>query len=199
MSTGTLGKLRLGDVRGPRDALEMHLAGDAGEQWLRELNRFVQKRPTWEDRRHIAINCSAQPKQHSFGFVRQHREHGMWRWDHGRVELRQIPQQQDKLNLPTIRDLFQAVRDARPANACVAEYLFDYPDLIPENYKGKHILFMGTIFSDGSLDVSPQNARVRGLQWAKKRNREEWDWFGKMGWLDRIAGPDVYALVIKFD
>lgn len=35
-------------------------------------------------------------------------------------------------------------------NACVADYLLSHPDLIPETWKTKHVVFPGTIFKDAA-------------------------------------------------
>jgi len=57
-------------------------------------------------------------------------------------------------------------------NACVLDYLLAHPELIPEEWKGKTVLFWGTIYHD-----LHDNLVVRYLYW------EDNGWCWKIRWL----------------
>lgn len=73
-----------------------------------------------------------------------------------------------------------------PAN--VLDYLFEYPELIPEEWKGKSIIFPGTIFRDFQGDQ-----RIRYLEWISNEWRRFFVFLDRDEWFFGIE-PAVCAI-----
>jgi len=114
------------------------------------------------------INLDADPFIPPGWTVVEHKKGGLWKWN-SRITLHLSRKQ--KKGLITGHDLRKELADLPVLNANVLDYLWEHPELIPENWKGKAVFFWGTIYrdSDGYLFV-------RYLYWNGSRWRRYYSW-----------------------
>ncbi len=115
------------------------------------------------------IDCDADPFILSGLTVVEHKKGGLWKWNP--LLTLHLVEKQEKGTISG-DDLRKELSDLPVLNANVLDYLWEHPDLIPENWKGKVVFFWGTIYggSDGKL-------YVRYLFWDGSR------WFRYYFWL----------------
>ena len=119
------------------------------------------------------IDCDATPFIPNGWSVKEHKKGGMFKFNPKKISLH-LSKKQKKGSIEG-NDLRKELANQPPVlNANVLDYLLDYPELIPEEWKGKYIFFWGTIYrsSDGGL-------RVRCLGWDGSR------WYWSYRWLGR--------------
>lgn len=102
----------------------------------------------------------------------EHQKGGQFKWDAAKVNL-YLSKKQEGGNYIVGTKLREELKGKLVYNANLLDYLFAHPHLIPEEWKGQHVFFWGTIYrdSDGVLCV-------RCLGWGGGR----WRWGGS--WLD---------------
>lgn len=130
------------------------------------------------------INCDDDPFVPRGLTVESHKKHGFMVWHSNAVTLHLEKEQLDGFKGNKLRKRLKD-QPFECLNACVLDYLLDHPELIPEEWKSKHVFFWGTIYrnSDGRL-------YVRCLRW----DGVSWRWGG--GWLDgvwRLLSPAALA------
>lgn len=100
----------------------------------------------------MKINTDLQPKIRYDGWtIESHKKMGKIEWKEPELYL----SEKQKNGYIEGTDLRKKLEDKPVLNARVLDYLLDYPDLIPESWKGKYVYFWGTIFrsADGRLYV----------------------------------------------
>jgi len=119
--------------------------------------------------RHI-IDCDADSMLPDGWQVVEHRKGGQLKWDAVEVAL-YLDEAQQGGAIIAGEELRKKLQDKPVLNANVLDYLLANPRLIPEEWKGKTVLFWGTIYrhADGSLFV-------RCLSWSS--GRWHWDYGG---------------------
>ncbi len=107
------------------------------------------------------INCDADPYLPNGWSVEEHQKGGQFSFNPTKVEL--------YLSKKSIvgNDLRKEIKSKKVLNANVLDYLLDQPELIPDDWKEKHVFFFGTIYRD-----SGDNLYVRCLHWHGSR----WLW-----------------------
>lgn len=106
------------------------------------------------------IDCDATPFVPRGWKVEKHTKIGLLNWDSSKAGLYLSDDQQGGNFITTI-DLCDELKSRIVLNANVLDFLLDHQGLIPDNWKGKIVLFRGTIYRN-SLG-SPQ---VRLLYWS---------------------------------
>jgi hypothetical protein len=96
----------------------------------------------------------------------------MLEWNPAKVCLHLSPNQQSGKIIKGHK-LRKELEKEPVLNANVCDYLLAHPELIPEEWKGKHIFFWGTIYrgSDGDL-------YVRYLYWCGSQWHWDYYWLG---------------------
>ncbi len=115
--------------------------------------------------RHI-IDCDADPCiPDGFDYrdwsVKEHRKGGQLEWDVDKVALWLSDDQKDDKN-PKGNKLREELENEPVLNANVLDYLLAHPYIIPDEWKGKWVVFWGTIYcnSRGGLFVRCLNWNV---------------------------------------
>jgi hypothetical protein len=104
--------------------------------------------------------------------VAEHCKGGQFKWDASKVELYLSEEQREGKGIEGNK-LREELKGKPVLNANVLDYLLENPHLIPEEWKGNRVFFLGTIYRAGRGDL-----RVRCLCWGDGR----WRWF--YDWLD---------------
>jgi hypothetical protein len=91
------------------------------------------------------------------------------KWDSSKVALYLDPLQESEKSFDGVA-LHKKLNRKPVLNANVLDYLLAHPELIPENWKGKHVFFWGTIYSYYG------HALVRYLYW----HGSAWKWGYRM-------------------
>jgi hypothetical protein len=115
--------------------------------------------------KHI-IDCDAKPFVPDGWKVEEHIKGGQFKWDPSSIKLYLDESQENGKSI--VGNKLRELLSGKPVfNANVLDYLYAHPELIPEDWKGKAIMFWGTIYrsSDGYL-------YVRYLCWGGGR----WNW-----------------------
>lgn len=97
--------------------------------------------------------------------VDEHKTSGLFEFDSAKISL--YLSEKQKEGIISGHDLRKDLAGKPVMNANVLDYLLARPELIPEEWKGKHIFFWGTIYCD-----SFGNLYVRCLHWDGSR----WCW-----------------------
>jgi len=131
------------------------------------------------------IDCDQDPFCPSGWSVESHQKAGQFTWDPTRVEPYLSPHQRGGKTI-TGTKLQKELSGMSVLNANVLDYLFDHPELIPEDWKGKYVYFWGTIYrhSDGNLNV-------RYLYWLGG----QWHW--GYDWLDPDWNGNSPAVLVR--
>jgi len=111
------------------------------------------------------IDCDSAPFIPNGWSVEEHKKGGMFKFNPEKISL-YLSKKQRK-GIIGGHDLRKELADKPVMNNNVLVYLLAHPELIPEGWKGKHILFWGTIYR-GSDDC----LYVRYLGW----NGSWWYW-----------------------
>lgn len=114
--------------------------------------------------RHM-IDCDADPFVPDGWTVEEHARGGQFEWDPTRVRLYLSTRQRDGKVIEGNR--LRAELRGRPVlNANVLDYLLAHPQLIPDTWKRKSVMFLGTVYrhADGGLGI-------RILYWSQR-----WCW-----------------------
>lgn len=144
------------------------LNGPEWIKWNQEFKKFLRKEGCWK--RYI-IDCDSQPVIPDGLTIEEHRKGGVIEWNPEKISLYLSEIQKTGRIVGT--DLRKELAGMPVLNACVLDYLLANPHLIPEEWKGKHIFFWGTVYrghDDGLF--------VRYLCWSG----DEWYW--GLRWLD---------------
>jgi hypothetical protein len=113
------------------------------------------------------IDCDADPHVPNGWQVEGHKKGGRLEWLPEKVELYLSHKQQ--IGACIKGDKLLVELESLPVlNARVLDDLMANPQLIPEQWKGRHVYFWGTIYRHPSGDL-----RVRFLYWLG----EQWNWF----------------------
>lgn len=59
-------------------------------------------------------------------------------------------------------------------SACVLDYLLENPEFIPSEWKGKNIIFTGTLFKDGNGNMLYKTLVYDGEKWTWGKNYPEY-------------------------
>lgn len=117
------------------------------------------------------VDLDADPYVPNGWSVEEHKKGGRFVWDKEKVKFYLSQKQQGGYIIGN--DLRKELADKPVFNACLLDFLFAHPELIPEEWKGKAVFFWGTIYRD-----SDDRLCVRYLYWDDGR----WDW--NYYWLD---------------
>ena len=117
------------------------------------------------------INCDKQPNIPSGFTLESHQKGGTLKWDASKIEL--YLSEKQKTGHITGYDLRKELEGKPVLNACVLDYLLEHQELIPNEWKGKEVYFLGTIFHN--MNGSPY---IEYLYW--EGDGWEWDyvWLG---------------------
>lgn len=94
------------------------------------------------------IDCDANPYVPDGWKVEEHIKGGEFCWNPDKVELYLCDEQ--KGGVIEGNKLRKLLKGKPVLNACVLDYLFANPQLIPEEWRGKSVFFWGTIYRDSS-------------------------------------------------
>lgn len=111
------------------------------------------------------IDCDANPFIPDGWSVEDHKKSGMFKFNPKKISLYRSKKQ--KKGSIEGNDLRKELANQPVLNANVLDYLLAHPELIPEEWKGEHIFFWGTIYRN-SVDY----LYVRHLHW----NGSRWSW-----------------------
>ena len=130
---------------------------NAPERFLRGELQFVTIK-------HV-IDLDADPFVPDGFSVEEHQKGGSFEWNPDEVK-RFLTKVQEEVGYIVGNDLRKEHEGKNPYNANLLDYLLAHPDLIPEDWKGKLLYFLGTIYRDSGL------LGVRCLSW----DGGEWNW-----------------------
>lgn len=149
-------------IQGPIADLLVKLNGETGEEILNELKKFNRKEACWVTKNQsdqlITIDCGINPKSPSGFEISSHSKKGVLKLNISATELYLSKDQKKgkEAHQGTVRN--EIGNDQRlklegrfPLNANVLDFLLKQPELIPEEWKGKRILFWGTIFQQAGI------------------------------------------------
>jgi hypothetical protein len=114
------------------------------------------------------VDCDADPFVPDGWTVEEHRKGGQVDLNNISVELYLSKNQQGGKRIEG-NALREELADKPVCNAKLLDFNLAHPELIPEEWKGKYILFWGTIYRDSGGFLC-----VRILYWSDGR----WDWSG---------------------
>jgi hypothetical protein len=121
------------------------------------------------------IDCDADPFVPTEWTVEEHQKGGQFIWNVSQVRLYLSDQQSKRHGRIRGTTLRAELERKHIFNANVLDYLLAHPVLVPDEWKSKVILFMGTIYSDS------RNFRfIRCLRWGTE------GWGSGYVWLDEI-------------
>lgn len=109
------------------------------------------------------IDCDANPYVPDGWKVEEHIKGGKLRWNPDEVELYICDEQ--KGDHIQGKELLKLLRGKKVLNVCVLDYLLSNPELIPEEWKGKMVLFWGTIYRDSHGDLVVLALFWNGIRW----------------------------------
>ncbi|MFH0912430.1 MAG: hypothetical protein V1807_02095 [Patescibacteria group bacterium] len=170
------------DVQGPITDLLEKLGGSSGQDWLKALKLFLRK----EEKSKVIhiINCHANLLWRRGWTVEEHREGDQLEWDPNKIQLYQSGQIYNNA-----REFYKGLVGKAVLNACVLDYLLAHPEIIPEEWKGKHIFFWGTVYKLPNCELC-----VRYLYW----DGFHWTWDGAIfGYLWGSTRENFAALFIE--
>lgn len=134
----------------------LHLKVIRGTHEIKEIEHF--------------IDLDAKPFVPKDWTIEYHEKGGLWKWNPQLSLYLSKKQKKESING---YDLLKELGDQSALNANVLDHLLAYPELIPEEWKGKTIFFWGTIYRSSSGKLY-----VRSLGW----NGSKWYWSDR--WLD---------------
>ncbi|PCI20689.1 hypothetical protein COB64_01840 [Candidatus Wolfebacteria bacterium] len=114
------------------------------------------------------INCNIDPFTPNGWIVERHLKGGDVVWDPSKIDLC-LSKKQQKGDRIFVWDLRDYLSNKNVLNANVLDYLLMDSRLIPEDWKGKSIMFWGTIYHY-------KGKRIRYLRWHDGEWRCEWRW-----------------------
>lgn len=121
------------------------------------------------------------PSPHDYE-IQEHIRGGLRIWDPTKVVLRLVDQQKSDV---TGHQICVALKGQRVLNANALDFLLANPRHIPEEWKGKRVLFWGTTYR-----TAYGYPFVRSLVWRDER------WCSEICMLDRNLGMDFPAAVL---
>ena len=130
------------------------------------------------------IDCDCDPYEPEDLSMKRHLRQGQLEWDPDKVLLHVFDEQRE--GSIHGNDLYEKLKPI--LNACFLDHLLAHPHLIPEEWKGKHIFFWGTIYQD-----SAERQSVRYLYWDSMR----WTWNFVL--LDCLWRNDFFAAILIQD
>ena len=111
------------------------------------------------------INCDSKPFVPPGFSVAEHQKGGQLEFDPQKVSLFLSENQKNGKSI-TASDLQKEIVGKTVLNADVLDFLLAHPKLIPEEWAGKCVLFMGTIYNDkGHLCVRFLIGETWGCVW----------------------------------
>jgi len=118
------------------------------------------------------IDCDAQPVLSDDLKVIRHVKSGQFHWDSSKIELYFSQIQKDGQSIDA-KQLWEELKDKKVLNVNFLDYLLAHPWLIPKEWEGYFIVFLGTTFERGGSGVPLVYYLVGGLgargdQWAKR-------------------------------
>jgi len=118
------------------------------------------------------IDCDANPFVPDGWQVEEHIKAGQLAFDPAKISF-YLSKVQKKGKVIKGHNLREELKGQPVLNANVLDYLLDNPELIPGDWKGKHVFFWGTIYRhfDGNL-------RVRYLCWSGSQLGWGYRWLG---------------------
>lgn len=147
----------------PKDLADLAHSEDKARQVLNYLRGLAEIKPILHP-----IDCDANPFIPEGWCVEEHTKGGIFTWNPAKVKLFLSKHQMGGKCIKGT-ELREELKSKPVLNANVLDCLLkpENQHLIPEDWKGKHVYFWGTIYrdSDGSL-------YVRYLYWSGGR----WDW-----------------------
>lgn len=108
------------------------------------------------------INCAVKPFIPTLWAVLEHKKTGSSKWS-PKIVLFASDKQAQSFHVG--RSLRSAMANLPALNANVLDYLLDHPELIPSEWKGKKIIFWGTIYSSAGKDPSVRYLYWDGIKW----------------------------------
>ena len=130
------------------------------------------------------INLDTNPFVPEGCFVEKHQTGGDWEFNPAKLEL-YLSDNQQRVTINGI-DLQKELLGKKVSNANVLDYLLENPYFIPERWKGRSVLFWGTIYRNSNGDRC-----VRCLRWEGSR----WCW--RYDLIKRDMGRCSPALVLR--
>jgi len=111
------------------------------------------------------IDCDAKPRIPEGWSLIEHKKGGSYAWDPSRIARLLVDESRD--GTVDGAKLLKVHEDEEAFNANVLDFLLSRPDLIPEEWKGKTVVFRGTVYKHryGA-------ACVRCLSWFGRK----WRW-----------------------
>lgn len=130
------------------------------------------------------IDCDAQPFIPDGWKVEEHHQCGQWKFDLQKISL-YLSKKQNKGAICG-NDLRKELANKTVHNANVLDYLLAYPNLIPEEWKGKIVFFWGTIYRSAGDGLCVRDLIWGGSQW-------DWGYF----WLDDVFDSGCPAALVS--
>lgn len=131
------------------------------------------------------IDCDA-PAKIPEGYdwtIEEHKKGGKITWDSSKVSLYLSEEQKDEYI--TGYKLRKELKEQIVLNVNVLDFLLKHTELIPEDWKNKHIYFWGTIYHDSEGDLCVRSLCFGGGKW-------NWGY----DWLDSRWSNDNPAAVL---
>ena len=108
-----------------------------------DQNLFVKVAQLTKD--YLTIDCDAKPfPQYKFLTIEKHIGYGKLIWDASKIKLYILRSHSEGNNLDLAVE--KEIEEKPILNATVMCWLLQHPDLIPAEWKGKSVVFWGTIF-----------------------------------------------------
>lgn len=103
-------------------------------------------------------------------------DNGQTSFDPSDFALHLEPEQENSYLEGTV--LRERLKGKNTMSAAVLDYLLEHPDLIPEEWKGKWVLFWGTVYRDSFGDPCVRCLYWRGGRWGWGSSWVGGDWNG---------------------
>lgn len=132
------------------------------------------------------IDCDSVPFMAKIWKVKEHIKNGQLKWGPSLVKL-YLDEGQKNGNRIKGDELRKLLAGKKVHNACLLFFLLAHQELIPEKWKGKRILFWGTIYHSGV------NLYVLYLYWDSNQDKWLWDDY----WIGGDFGDDLVAAIYE--
>ncbi len=125
------------------------------------------------------IDCDADPVVPSGWKVEEHKKGGQIVFNPARVDLYLDADQMGSIGYIVGNTLRQRLADKPCLNANVLDYLLDYPELIPEEWKvtNRRIFFWGTIYRRDRRTLCVRHLSWNGCSWSWGQSRLDGNWY----------------------
>lgn len=137
------------------------------EDLMRQLHQVVRGLAEVKPVEHL-VDLDAEPFTPDGWKVEEHHKGGQFKWDAQKVKL-YLSKKQKGSSYIEGNKLREELNGQPVFNANLLDYLLKNPHLIPEEWKGKYVFFLGTIYRGSSGDLY-----VRYLYWGGSG----WGWGG---------------------